>query len=397
MQVSSRAAGVVGSVTLEIDAKAKKMKADGIDVVGFGAGEPDFPTPQFVIDAAKDALDKGLTRYTPAAGLMELRQAICDKLQKDNGISYAPAQIVVSNGAKHALYNTFQAILEPGDEVLIPSPYWVSYPEMVKMAGGVPVFVPGAAEDGFKPSLSALRAACTPRTVAMILNSPSNPTGAIYTREELEGIAALAVEKQFYVISDEIYEELTYDGAQHISIASLGEDIYQQTIVINGMSKAHAMTGWRIGYSAAPVPVAKVIANYQSHATSNANTIAQWASVAALTGPRDDLEAMVREFAARRDYLCDRIEAIPGLGCVRPGGAFYVMMRVSGLYGKSYEGQTISNSMDFAGVLLDQAQVAVVPGVAFGADEYVRLSYATSRENIEKGMDRIADFVQKLK
>lgn len=397
MQVSSRAAGVVGSVTLEIDAKAKKMKADGIDVVGFGAGEPDFPTPQFVIDAAKDALDKGLTRYTPAAGLMELRQAICDKLQKDNGISYAPAQIVVSNGAKHALYNTFQAILEPGDEVLIPSPYWVSYPEMVKMAGGVPVFVPGAAEDGFKPSLSALRAACTPRTVAMILNSPSNPTGAIYTREELEGIAALAVEKQFYVISDEIYEELTYDGAQHISIASLGEDIYQQTIVINGMSKAHAMTGWRIGYSAAPVPVAKVIANYQSHATSNANTIAQWASVAALTGPRDDLEAMVREFAARRDYLCDRIEAIPGLGCVRPGGAFYVMMRVSGLYGKSYEGQTISNSMDFAGVLLDQAQVAVVPGVAFGADEYVRLSYATSRENIEKGMDRIAAFVQKLK
>lgn len=397
MQVSSRAAGVVGSVTLEIDAKAKKMKADGIDVVGFGAGEPDFPTPQFVIDAAKDALDKGLTRYTPAAGLLELRQAICDKLQKDNGISYAPAQIVVSNGAKHALYNTFQAILEPGDEVLIPSPYWVSYPEMVKMAGGVPVFVPGAAEDGFKPSLSALRAACTPRTVAMILNSPSNPTGAIYTREELEGIAALAVEKQFYVISDEIYEELTYDGAQHISIASLGEDIYQQTIVINGMSKAHAMTGWRIGYSAAPVPVAKVIANYQSHATSNANTIAQWASVAALTGPRDDLEAMVREFAARRDYLCDRIEAIPGLGCVRPGGAFYVMMRVSGLYGKSYEGQTISNSMDFAGVLLDQAQVAVVPGVAFGADEYVRLSYATSRENIEKGMDRIAAFVQKLK
>ena len=397
MQVSSRAAGVVGSVTLEIDAKAKKMKADGIDVVGFGAGEPDFPTPQFVIDAAKDALDKGLTRYTPAAGLLELRQAICDKLQKDNGISYAPAQIVVSNGAKHALYNTFQAILEPGDEVLIPSPYWVSYPEMVKMAGGVPVFVPGAAEDGFKPSLSALRAACTPRTVAMILNSPSNPTGAIYTREELEGIAALAVEKQFYVISDEIYEELTYDGAQHISIASLGEDIYQQTIVINGMSKAHAMTGWRIGYSAAPVPVAKVIANYQSHATSNANTIAQWASVAALTGPRDDLEAMVREFAARRDYLCDRIEAIPGLGCVRPGGAFYVMMRISGLYGKSYEGQTISNSMDFAGVLLDKAQVAVVPGVAFGADEYVRLSYATSRENIEKGMDRIADFVQKLK
>ncbi|MGI6115896.1 pyridoxal phosphate-dependent aminotransferase [Luoshenia tenuis] len=397
MQVSSRAAGVVGSVTLEIDAKAKKMKADGIDVVGFGAGEPDFPTPQFVIDAAKDALDKGLTRYTPAAGLLELRQAICDKLQKDNGISYAPAQIVVSNGAKHALYNTFQAILEPGDEVLIPSPYWVSYPEMVKMAGGVPVFVPGAAEDGFKPSLSALRAACTPRTVAMILNSPSNPTGAIYTREELEGIAALAVEKQFYVISDEIYEELTYDGAQHISIASLGEDIYQQTIVINGMSKAHAMTGWRIGYSAAPVPVAKVIANYQSHATSNANTIAQWASVAALTGPRDDLEAMVREFAARRDYLCDRIEAIPGLGCVRPGGAFYVMMRVSGLYGKSYEGQAIQNSMDFAGVLLDQAQVAVVPGVAFGADEYVRLSYATSRENIEKGMDRIAAFVQKLK
>ena len=397
MQVSSRAAGVVGSVTLEIDAKAKKMKADGIDVVGFGAGEPDFPTPQFVIDAAKDALDKGLTRYTPAAGLLELRQAICDKLQKDNGISYAPAQIVVSNGAKHALYNTFQAILEPRDEVLIPSPYWVSYPEMVKMAGGVPVFVPGAAEDGFKPSLSALRAACTPRTVAMILNSPSNPTGAIYTREELEGIAALAVEKQFYVISDEIYEELTYDGAQHISIASLGEDIYQQTIVINGMSKAHAMTGWRIGYSAAPVPVAKVIANYQSHATSNANTIAQWASVAALTGPRDDLEAMVREFAARRDYLCDRIEAIPGLGCVRPGGAFYVMMRVSGLYGKSYEGQAIQNSMDFAGVLLDQAQVAVVPGVAFGADEYVRLSYATSRENIEKGMDRIAAFVQKLK
>ncbi|MBC8529705.1 pyridoxal phosphate-dependent aminotransferase [Christensenellaceae bacterium NSJ-44] len=397
MQVSSRAAGVVGSVTLEIDAKAKKMKADGIDVVGFGAGEPDFPTPQFVIDAAKDALDKGLTRYTPAAGLLELRQAICDKLQKDNGVRYAPAQIVVSNGAKHALYNTFQAILEPGDEVLIPSPYWVSYPEMVKMAGGVPVFVPGAAEDGFKPSLSALRAACTPRTVAMILNSPSNPTGAIYTRQELEGIAALAVEKQFYIISDEIYEELTYDGAQHISIASLGKEIYEQTIVINGMSKAHAMTGWRIGYSAAPVPVAKVIANYQSHATSNANTIAQWASVAALTGPRDDLEAMVREFAARRDYLCDRIEAIPGLSCVRPGGAFYVMMRVSGLYGKSYEGQTISNSMDFAGVLLDQAQVAVVPGVAFGADEYVRLSYATSRENIEKGMDRIAAFVQKLK
>ena len=394
MKLSAKALGISPSITLKVTALAKKMKQEGRDVVGFGAGEPDFDTPANIVQAAKTALDKGLTRYTPAGGTAELRKAVANRLDRKYGLSYAPGEIVISNGAKHSLFNTLAAILNPGDEVIIPVPYWVTYPELVRMHDGVPVFL--ETDDTFKMTADSLRGAVTSKTKALILNSPSNPCGTVYTRAELEAIAALAVEKEFFVISDEIYDELIYEG-EHVSIASLGEQIKQQTILVNGVSKTYAMTGWRIGYTASTKEIAGLMEAYQSHATSNANSIAQYASVEALSGPQDAVTRMREAFDVRRKLLCGLIADIDGLSCAVPSGAFYVMLNISQAKGKSFEGQPIASSLDFSELLLKATETAVVPGIAFGADDYVRLSYATSEENIKKGMARIARFMQALR
>jgi len=387
---------ISASLTLEIDAKAKRMRAEGMDVVGFGAGEPDFDTPAFIKDAAKEALDQGITKYTPASGTMDLKKAVCEKLLRDNGLSYEPAQIVISNGAKHSLHNSFAVLLNPGDEVIIPSPCWVSYPELVKINDGVPVYVPAGEENGFKPRVEDIRKAITSRTKAILLNSPSNPCGYVMTEEELRAIAQLAVEHDLFVISDEIYEELVYDGEQHFSIASFGEEIKKRTIVVNGLSKAYSMTGWRIGYTASAPEIAKAMGNLQSHMTSNPNSIAQYASAAALRGPKEEMHAMVREFDRRRKYMVERINSIPGLSCIIPKGAFYAFMRVSDLYGKRYRSKVIHNSLELCSAVLEGVQVALVPGMAFEADDFCRLSYATSMENIVKGLGRLEAFVAEL-
>jgi aspartate aminotransferase len=396
MYLCKRAMNISKSLTLAIDEKSKKMKSEGYDVVGFGAGEPDFDTPELIKQAAKEALEKGITRYTPASGTLELKKAVCDKLRRDNGLDYEPNQIIISNGAKHSLYNTFQAILNPGDEVIIPTPYWLSYPEMVKMADGAPVFLETSEADDFKITMDALRNAVTPKTKAFILNSPSNPNGCVYESEELEEIAKMALDRKFLIISDEIYEELVYDGMKHISIASLGEDIKQQTITINGMSKAYAMTGWRIGYAAGPAEIIKVMGNIQSHSTSNPNSIAQYASVAALEASDICTREMVQVYSERRLFMVDRINRIEKLSCRLPKGAFYVMMNISQLIGKRYGNKVITGSISFAEALLESKMVSVVPGIAFGADSFVRLSYATSLENIAKGLDRIESFTKEL-
>ncbi len=397
LSISHRCRHIAPSMTLAIDARAKEMKAQGLDVVGFGAGEPDFPTPAHIVEAAKEALDLGMTRYTPSSGTVALRQAICAKLKRDNSLDYEPADIIVSNGAKHSLFNVFQAIIDPGDEVLIPSPCWVSYPEMVRMAGGVPVFVPAWEEEAFIPSYDEISAHITMRTKAIVLTSPSNPCGCVWSRGQLQALADLAVEKELYVVSDEIYEKLLYDGLKHVSIAQLGEQIKKQTFVVNGVSKAFAMTGWRIGYTAGPRDVIKAMGAFQSQATSNPNAMAQHAAAAALNSDQTCVCEMVEQFEKRRNEICARINAIPGLSCRKPQGAFYVMMNIHYILGRSYNGRVIRNSMDFAEELLRTRQVAVVPGVAFEAEGYCRLSYATSMENIDRGLDRIAGFVADLK
>lgn len=397
LQISNRCRSISPSPTLVIDSKAKAMKKKGIDVVGFGAGEPDFDTPEYIRNAAKAALDEGMTRYTPSSGTLELRTAICEKLKRDNGLEYEPDQIVVSNGAKHSLFNICQTILDPGDEVIIPEPFWVSYPELVQIAGGVPVMVHGHEENDFLVSADDMKPYITPRTKAIILNSPNNPNGCVWPREMLEDIARLAVENQLFVISDEIYEKLVYDGEKHVSIASLGEDIKAQTFVVNGFSKAYAMTGWRLGYCAGPTNVMKAVGALQSHATSNPNSIAQYAGYVALSGGDDIIAAMVAEFDRRRKHIVSRINAIPGLSCRMPKGAFYVMMNISELIGAAYGDKVIRSSTDFAELLLENAKVAVVPGLGFGSDMHVRLSYATSMENIDRGLDRIAQFVGSLR
>ena len=394
MNLSRKGLSISPSATLAIDSKAKKLKAEGIDVVGFGAGEPDFDTPVHIKKAAIAAIEEGFTKYTPASGTMTLKEAICAKFKKDNGLEYTPANIVISNGAKHSLVNVFQAICNPGDEVIIPAPFWVSYPEMVKLADGVPVIVYTTEEQGFKFTVDQIRQAVTAKTKAIILNSPSNPTGMVYTREELAELADLAVEKGFYVVSDEIYEKLIYDGKTHVSIASINEKIKAQTIIVNGVSKTYAMTGWRIGYTASTPEIAKIMSNVQSHATSNPNSIAQKAAEAAISGPQDMVATMVAAFASRRDYMVKRINSMPGLSCVNPNGAFYVMMNISQLMGKELAGLKIQSSDDFANVLLEKANVALVPGSGFGIDTHVRLSYATSQENITKGLDRIEQFLK---
>jgi aspartate aminotransferase len=387
MDISARAAQLSPSLTLSIDSKAKAMKAEGIDVCGFGAGEPDFDTPEHIKQAAIAALEAGFTKYTPSAGLPELRQAIAEKLEADNQISYRASQIVVSSGAKHSCYNAILATCQPGDEVLIPSPYWVSYPDMVRLAGAEPVIVQTSERNGWKMRASDFENAMTPRTKMVILNSPGNPTGSVYTREELEGIVEVAAEEDIYILSDEIYEKLVYDDLKHVSIASLSPEAYGLTITVNGFSKAYAMTGWRLGYMAAPEAVAKAVDNIQSHSTSNPCSFAQKGAVAALKGDQQPLADMRDEFSMRRDYMFDRITKIPNISAVKPQGAFYILVNIS---------QLGLSSQNFADRLLSKANVAVVPGAAFGDDRTIRLSYATSIDIIKKGLDRFQDFCRTL-
>lgn len=395
MVLSEKMSNISSSPTLAIDAKFKKMKADGIDVVGFGTGEPDFDTPDHIKMAAINAITAGFTKYTPASGTMDLRNAVAQKLENDNGVTYAPTDIVISNGAKHALVNAFYAILNDGDEVLIPTPFWVSYPEMVRIAGGVPKFIETTEETHFKFSAEDFEAAITPKTKAIVLNSPSNPTGMVYSEEELKSIADVAVKHNIFVVSDEIYEKLVYGSARHVSIASFGEDIKKLTIIINGVSKSYAMTGWRIGYTASAPEIAKIISNVQSHASSNPCSISQAAALAAISGPQEMVEAMRQEFKVRRDYMVKRINSIPGVSCINPDGAFYVFMSIKDLLGKEIKGKVINNADEFCEWLLECSKVALVPGTGFGADGYVRWSYATSMQNIKEGLDRLEDFLAK--
>ena len=387
MEISARAAQLTPSLTLTIDSKAKAMKAEGIDVCGFGAGEPDFDTPEHIKAAAISALQAGFTKYTPNAGIPELRQAIAEKLTADNGLSYRATQIVVSNGAKHSCFNAVLATCQPGDEVIIPAPYWVSYPEMVRLAGAEPIIVPTNERSGWKMTAEEFENAMTPRTKMVIMNSPGNPTGSVYTREELQAIVDVAAEEDIYILSDEIYEKLVYDDAQHVSIASLSPEAYDLTITVNGFSKSYAMTGWRLGYAAAPDAIARAIDSIQSHSTSNPSSFSQHGALAALKGDQQPLADMREEFDLRRNYMFDRVMKIPNVSAVKPQGAFYVLVNI---------GQLGLTSQNFADRLLSKANVAVVPGAAFGDDRTVRLSYATSIDIIKKGLDRFQDFCRTL-
>jgi aspartate aminotransferase len=384
MRLAKRVLGISPSATLDITSKAKKMAKEGIDVVNFGAGEPDFDTPAHIKKEAIRAITDGFTKYTPSSGTLELREAISKKFFADNLLAYAPGQIVVSCGAKHSLNNIFQAICDPGDEVIIPSPYWLSYPEMVRMADGKCVFAKTSPKNNFKLTEKELNSSVSKRTKALVLNSPSNPTGCVYGREELEFIARIAVKHNFFVISDEIYEKLVYGTAKHISIGSLGKEIYDLTITVNGVSKSYSMTGWRIGYAAGPADIMEAISNIQSHATSNPTSISQAATLAALTQDQRCVETMRREFEKRRDLMVRMISETKGISCVKPDGAFYVFCDVSKLR---------LDSLTLARRLLDEAKVAVVPGAPFGSETSVRLSFATSEQNIKKGLGRIKEWV----
>lgn len=393
MILSKKALNISESSTLAITALANQLKSKGINVIGFGAGEPDFDTPEYIKEAAIKAIKNGYTKYTPVSGIPELKEAIVEKFKKDNGLEYKTSQVLVSNGAKHSLYNVMQALCNPGDEVIIPTPYWVTYPELVKMADAVPVFVKCDHTRDFRLDLDDLASKISTKTKAIIINSPNNPTGAVYPKEDLEKIAELALSNNFYVISDEIYEELIYDGRKHVSIASLSNEVKDRTIVVNGVSKAYSMTGWRIGYAAGPEEVIKVMTNIQSHSTSNPNSIAQYASLAALKGNKEDVYLMRDEFELRRNYMVQRINNIRYLSCNMPHGAFYVMMNIQQLKGKTIEGNLVNSSEDVTKLLLEKANVAVVPGDGFGTDDFVRLSYATSIKNIKNGLDRIEAFI----
>jgi len=382
-KIARRAASLSPSLTLAIDSKAKAMKAAGEDVVGFGAGEPDFDTPQHIKDACASALAAGFTKYTPAAGIPELRQAIADKHQRENGLTYKPSQIIVSCGGKHSCYNVILATCDEGDEVIIPAPYWLSYPEMVKLAGGTPVILETSDKTEFKVTPDQLRSAITPRTRLFVLNSPSNPTGSVYSPDEIKALGDICVEKGVLIMSDEIYEHLLYDGAVHRSVAGFSPAHYEHTIIVHGFAKAWSMTGWRLGWCAAPEPVAKAIDAIQSHSTSNPTSFAQKGAVAALNGPQDHLKTWLGEFAKRRTYAWQRLNTMKGVTCVNAKGAFYLFPNISG---------TGLKSSEFCAKLLEREKVAAVPGIAFGADDYIRLSYATSMANIEKGLDRLERF-----
>lgn len=392
LKISKMASAISPSPTLAIDSKFKQMKKQGIPVVGFGAGEPDFNTPENIKSAGIEAIKNNITKYTPASGTLELKQAVCDKLKRDTGLEYTTANIVISNGGKHALTNTFNCICDPGDEVILPAPYWVSYPEMIKMAGATPVILNTDEEHNFKFTAEQLRGAVTPKTKALVLNTPSNPTGMIYTREELEEIAKIAVENHIYVVFDEIYEKLVYEG-EHVNIATLGDDIKDLTIILNGMAKTYAMTGWRIGYAAANEKLAKAMGNIQSHATSNPNSIAQAAAVEALNGDQSFIENMKATYIKRRDYMVERINSIDGLSCKKPNGAFYIFMNVKEVLGKEHYGKVINTANELCEDILDRALVALVPSEGFGIEGYVRLSYATSMDVIKTGLDRIEKYL----
>ncbi len=394
-QLSNKALNITPSITLAITAKLNQMIEDGMIVYGFGAGEPDFDTPEYINKGAIEAISKGLTRYTAAQGTIELRKAICSKLKRDNNLDYKPSQIIASSGAKHSLSNAFAAILNLGDEVIVPVPYWVSYTEIIKLNDGIPVLVNTKKENNFKMKKEELLNAITKKTKVILLNTPNNPTGSIYSREELQDIADIAVEKNLLVVSDEIYEKLVYDGKQHVSIAELGEDIKERTILINGMSKAYAMTGWRLGYTAANEKITKAMSSIQSHAVSHPNSITQYASTVALNGPQENVLNMVMEFEKRRNYMYERLSSMPGLNCIKPEGAFYVYVDISEYIGKNLCDIKIHTSMDFSYILLEKANIAVIPGSAFGTDNFIRLSYATSMETIVSGLDKLEEFLQK--
>ena len=396
MPFSKKCLSITPSATLALSAKAKELKEEGRDVVEFGAGQPDFDTPEYIKDAARQALDQGKTKYTPASGILQLKKAICEKFKRDNGLSYEPGQIVVTNGAKHALFNTFFALLNPGEEVLIPSPYWTTYPEIIKMADGEPVYINTDESSGFKMTPSQLEDAIGPNTKALILNSPSNPTGAVYDKEELIALGEVLRKYPIYIVTDEIYECFVYDGIVHHSLVELCPDLMDRTIIINGVSKTYAMTGWRIGYSASCRELSKIMGSVQSHATSNPNSIAQWASLAAIQNGYEEVEKMRNIFQERRDLAVSIIEQTPGISCVTPKGAFYIMLNISEAFGKSYEGKVIEGSLDYCDMLLQSFDVAAVPGFAFGSDAHIRLSYATDKESIQKGLERIARFMAQL-
>lgn len=385
MKLADRIAQITPSLTLEIAAKAKALKAEGVDVCSFSAGEPDFDTPDHIKAAAAKALEAGKTKYGPVSGEPKLRECIANKLKTDNGLDYKAENVIVTNGGKHSLYNLMVALLNPGDEVIIPAPYWLSYPEMVRLADAVPVILPTTQESGYKITAAQLRAAITPKTKLLVFNSPSNPTGMVYSAAEVKAIAEVVVEKDIFVVSDEIYEKILYDDEKHISIGSLGEEIFQRTIISNGFAKAYSMTGWRLGYLAGPLPIIKAASTIQGHSTSNVCTFAQYGAIAALEGSQDCVAEMVAAFAKRRQVMFDRLTAIPGLVCPKPTGAFYMFPNISA---------TGMKSLDFSKALLESEKVAVIPGIAFGADDCIRLSYATDLVTIEKGMDRLEKFMR---
>ncbi|GCL36368.1 pyridoxal phosphate-dependent aminotransferase [Sphaerospermopsis sp. FACHB-1094] len=385
MKLAARVSQVTPSITLAIAAKAKAMKAEGIDVCSFSAGEPDFDTPAHIKAAAAKALEEGKTKYGPAAGEPKLREAIANKLKSDNGLDYKSENVLVTNGGKHSLYNLIVALIDPGDEVIIPAPYWLSYPEMVTLAGGKSVIVNTDASNGYKITPEQLKKAITPKTKLFVLNSPSNPTGMVYTPEEIKALAKVIVDADILVVSDEIYEKILYDGTEHISIGSLGADIFARTLISNGFAKGYSMTGWRLGYLAGPLEIIKAASTIQGHSTSNVCTFAQYGAIAALESSQECVEEMRQAFAKRRQVMYDRLNAIPGLSCPKPDGAFYLFPDIS---------KTGLKSLDFCNALLEELQVAVIPGVAFGADDNIRLSYATDMATIEKGMDRLEKFVR---
>lgn len=395
--ISKIAAAVSPSATLAVNALAKKMRAEGKDVVGFGTGEPDFETPDRISYAGIRAICDGQTKYTPAAGIVPLRKAVCKRLKEDYDLDYDETQVVVASGAKHSVYLALAVLVDPGDEVILPAPYWVSYYEMIRLVGGVPVVVTAGEDQNFKITAEQLEAAITEKTKAVMINNPSNPTGAIYTKEELQALADICVRHDFFIIADEIYDKLIYDGASFTSIPTLGEDVKAHTILINGVSKTYSMTGWRVGYAVAEKPVASAMSSYASHSTGAPATMAQYAAQEALEGPQDEVEAMRKVFEERRNYLVSRMNAMDGVSCLTPNGAFYVMMNLEQLFGKTIDGEVIATADDFARLFLEKSMVAVVSCTAFGAPSFVRWSYATSMENIQKGMDRLEQFLAKVK
>ncbi|WP_025026808.1 pyridoxal phosphate-dependent aminotransferase [Caldalkalibacillus mannanilyticus] len=391
MSLSERVSTLTPSSTLAITAKAKELKAQGFDVVGLGAGEPDFNTPEHIIEAAIKSMHEGQTKYTPAEGILPLREAICQKLLEDNQLKYTPKQIIVCSGAKHALYNIFQVIINPGDEVIIPTPYWVSYPEQVKLAGGHPVYVEGKEENGFKVTPEQIQQAVTSKTKAIIINSPSNPTGSIYDKAELEALAEVCLKNDLFILSDEIYEKLIYGDAEHVSIASLSSELYERTFVVNGMSKPYSMTGWRIGYAAGPEKYIRAMVDLSSHSTSNPTSIAQYGALAALVGTQEPLEMMKKEFAQRRDVTLALLNELPGVSCLEPKGAFYLFPNVS----EAVKNSSYSTTDEWVAALLEEEKVALVPGSGFGAPDNIRISYATSLDVLKEGVKRIERFLKK--